>query len=250
MSIVDQSKNHEATVYVGNIDERVTEPLMWELFLQAGPVVNVNIPKDRVTQTHQGFGFVEFITPEDAHYASKVMHLVKLFGKPIRCNRAQQDKAQELDVGANLFIGNLDPEVDEKVLQDSFSSFGPIVQARVARDTSGFSKGHGFISFETFQAADAAVEAMNGQFLMNRCISVSYALKKDGKGERHGTAAERLLASQAPKTAKSHRVVTNQPKEGGYGQHMNIMSQFQQEMDPSQYQQYDPSQYQQYYQQT
>jgi splicing factor 3B subunit 4 len=31
---------------------------------------------------------------------------------------------------------------------------------------------------------------------MNRAITVSYALKKDGKGERHGSAAERLLAAQ------------------------------------------------------
>lgn len=40
---------------------------------------------------------------------------------------------------------------------------------------------------------------MNGQFLMNKAIIVQYAFKKDGKGERHGTPAERLLAAQARK---------------------------------------------------
>jgi hypothetical protein len=30
---------------------------------------------------------------------------------------------------------------------------------------------------------------MNGQYLMNKPITVSYAFKKDGKGERHGSAA-------------------------------------------------------------
>jgi splicing factor 3B subunit 4 len=34
---------------------------------------------------------------------------------------------------------------------------------------------------------------------MNKAITVQYAFKKDGKGERHGTAAERLLAAQARK---------------------------------------------------
>ena len=64
---------------------------------------------------------------------------------------------------------------------------------QIARDNAtGFSKGHGFISFDSFTAADAAIEAMNGQFLMNRCITVSYAMKKDGNGERHGTAAGKL----------------------------------------------------------
>lgn len=40
---------------------------------------------------------------------------------------------------------------------------------------------------------------MNGQYLMNKEVSVQYAYKKDGKGERHGDAAERMLAAQARK---------------------------------------------------
>lgn len=35
---------------------------------------------------------------------------------------------KSLDIGANLFIGNLDPEVDEKLLYDTFSAFGVILQ--------------------------------------------------------------------------------------------------------------------------
>jgi splicing factor 3B subunit 4 len=37
--------------------------------------------------------------------------MIKLYGKPIKVNKASQDKRAQ-DVGANLFIGNLDPEVD------------------------------------------------------------------------------------------------------------------------------------------
>ncbi len=40
--------------------------------------------------------------------------MVKLFGKPLRVNKSAQDRNTQ-DVGANLFIGGLDPEVDEKV---------------------------------------------------------------------------------------------------------------------------------------
>lgn len=84
---------------------------MWELFLQCGPVgapraardttltmlmrawgpppvtVNVFIPKDRVTGLHQGFGFVEFLTEEDADYAIKILNMIKLFNKPLRVNK-------------------------------------------------------------------------------------------------------------------------------------------------------------------
>lgn len=181
------------------MDDKVTETLLWELFVQAGPVVNVHMPKDRVTQTHQGYGFVEFLSEEDADYAIKIMNMIKLYGKPIRVNKASAHQ-KNLDVGANIFIGNLDPEVDEKLLYDTFSAFGVILQTpKIMRDPeTGNSKGFAFINFASFEASDAAMDAMNGQYLCNRPISVSYAFKKDSKGERHGSAAERLLAAQNP----------------------------------------------------
>jgi splicing factor 3B subunit 4 len=192
-----QDRNQEATCYVGNIDPQANEELVWELFVQAGPVVNVYLPKDRVTNEHQGYGFVEFRSEEDADYAIKVLNMVKVFGKPLRVNKAASDRNTQ-EVGANLFVGGLDPEVDEKLLYDTFSAFGVVVGApKVMRDPdTGISKGFGFISFDSFEASDAALEAMNGQYLMNRPLSISYAFKKDTKGERHGTPAERLLAAQ------------------------------------------------------
>jgi splicing factor 3B subunit 4 len=33
-----------------------------------------------------------------------------------------------LDVGATIFVGNLAPEVDEKILYDTFIAFGTILQ--------------------------------------------------------------------------------------------------------------------------
>ena len=58
---------------------------------------------------------------------------------------------------------------------------------------TGNSKGFAFINFASFAASDAAIEAMHGQYLSNRPISVSYAFKKDSKGERHGSAAGKLF---------------------------------------------------------
>lgn len=157
------------------------------------------MPKDRVTQMHQGYGFVEFLGEEDADYAIKIMNMIKLYGKPIRVNKASAHQ-KNLDVGANIFIGNLDPEVDEKLLYDTFSAFGVILQTpKIMRDPeTGNSKGFAFINFASFEASDSAMDAMNWQYLCNRPITVSYAFKKDSKGERHGSAAERLLAAQNP----------------------------------------------------
>jgi len=191
-------RNQEATVYVGNLDPKIDEEVLWELMVQAGPVANIHLPRDKITNTHQGYGFVEFKNEDDAHYSIKILNMVRLFGKPIRINPSSQDKKTN-EVGANLFIGNLEPEVDEKMLYDTFSAFGVLLFAKVMRDPdSGEPRGFGFISYDTFEASDAALAAMNGQFLCNRPISCSYAYKKETKGERHGSAAERLIAANRP----------------------------------------------------
>eukprot|EP01135_Chromosphaera_perkinsii_P009454 Nk52_evm12s1762 gene=Nk52_evmTU12s1762 len=202
-SFVVPEKNQDATIYVGNLDDLVTDAIVWELFVQAGPVLKVHMPKDRITQKHQGYAFVEFVSEDDAEYAIKIMNMIKLFGKPIRVNKASADR-KNLDVGANVFIGNLATEVDEKMLYDTFSAFGVILQTpTIMRDhESGVSKGYAFINFASFEASDAAIDAMNGQHFCNRPISLDYAFKKDSRGQRHGTEAERLLAAQNPLLAK------------------------------------------------
>ena len=78
---------------------------------------------------------------------------------------------------------------------------------------TGNSKGFAFVNYASFESSDAAIEAMNGQHLSNRAISVSYAFKKDSKGERHGSAAERMLAAQNPLTQidRPHQLFADAP---------------------------------------
>lgn len=154
-----------------------------------------------MTGQHQGFGFVEFNQEVDAEYAHRVMQGVKLYGRPIRCNKASAASRAKVgtssfDVGANLFVGNLSAEADERMLFDTFSRFGAILSTpRVMRDPeTNEPKGFAFVCFADFDASDAAIAQMNGQYLAGRPINVQYALKKDSKGERHGSEAERLLA--------------------------------------------------------
>ncbi|WWC61955.1 uncharacterized protein I303_104541 [Kwoniella dejecticola CBS 10117] len=235
----EQDRNQEATVYLGNLDEKCSDALIWELMLQAGPVSNVFLPKDRISMSHQGFGFCEFLTEADAEYAVKIMNQIKLYGKPIRVNKASYDKKQ-LDVGANLFVGSLDPLVDENTLADTFGTFGQLAEPpKIARDpTTGLSKGYAFIAYNDFEAADMAIENMNGQFFGGRQISVQYAFKKDGKGERHGGQAERLLAAQA----KKHQLLpgSSTPAYQYQGQFAGALANAQTNAPPAQMPSYPP----------
>ena len=93
----------------------LADELVWELFTQCGPVASVSIPKDRVSGKHQGFGFVEFRFEHDAEYASKIMNMIKVFDKHIKVNKSSHGSRVH-EIGANLFVGNLDESVDEKLL--------------------------------------------------------------------------------------------------------------------------------------
>lgn len=211
-----EERNQEATLYVGNVDQKIDEEVLWELMVQAGPLASVHLPKDKITQQHMGYGFIEYKNEEDADYSIKVLNMVKLFGKPIRLNKSSRDK-RVAEVGANLFVGNLGEEVDEKTLYDTFASFGVLLFAKIMRDENNESKGFGFISYDTFEAGDNALTSMNGQFLCNRPISVSYAYKKDSRGERHGSAAERLLADHRPDAGAKGRLMENGKGDGRPG---------------------------------
>ncbi len=208
-----EHRNQDATVYVGNLDGACSENLLLELFVQVGRVKSVYMPKDKVTQAHNGYGFVEFLDVIDADYAITILNMIKFFGRPLKVSKSSLNNKAELsrDVGANLFIGNLDPnDVDENLLYDTFSAFGTLIrQPRIMRDEdTNQSKGFGFVSFDSFEASDTALECMNGQYLGNRQIVVQYAFKKDtagdsetvgrpvGEAQRHGSRAERMLAAQ------------------------------------------------------
>lgn len=60
-----------------------------------------------------------------------------------------------------------------QLLYDTFSAFGMIIQTpKIMRDPeSGASRGFGFVSYDSFEASDAAIEAMHGQYLCNRCAA-------------------------------------------------------------------------------
>lgn len=219
-----EHRNQEATCYVGNLDPAVTDDILVELFTQIGRVNSVHMPKDKLTGLHSGYGFVEFLDVTDADYAIQIMSMVKLLSRPMRVSKSSLDKKSgsgTLDVGANLFIGNLDPsDVDEKLLYDTFSAFGTIIKPpKIMRDDmTNQSRGFGFVSFDAFEASDLAIECMHNQYLCNRQITVQYAFKKastttagegndmvaeGGRGpggmpERHGSRAERMLAAANP----------------------------------------------------
>lgn len=72
----------------------------------------------------------------------------------------------------NLFIKNLDQDIDSNSLFSHFRHYGHIVSARVMRDDRGNSRGFGFVSFQTPDQASRAMNAMNNVRIGTKHIAV------------------------------------------------------------------------------
>ncbi|ELT97731.1 hypothetical protein CAPTEDRAFT_180028 [Capitella teleta] len=72
------SDSADRTIWCGNLPDDITEELLYELFLQAGPLCKVNIPKESSGRLKR-FGFIEFRHSESVPYAIELMNGIKLF---------------------------------------------------------------------------------------------------------------------------------------------------------------------------
>lgn len=81
------------TVYVGNLDERVTDRVLYDILIQAGRLVDLYIPKDKENEKPKGYAFAQYETEEVAEYAVKLFSgLVVLFNKTLKFAISGKDK--------------------------------------------------------------------------------------------------------------------------------------------------------------
>ncbi|XP_074652494.1 uncharacterized protein LOC141906915 [Tubulanus polymorphus] len=73
----------EKCLFVGNVPDDTTEELLYELFLQAGPLEKVHIPIDRESGKKKRFAFVNFKHAASVPYAINILKGVKLFDNPL-----------------------------------------------------------------------------------------------------------------------------------------------------------------------
>ena len=96
--------------------------------------------------------------------------LIKL--RPCRIMWSQRDPALRKTGAGNIFIKNLDENIDNKALHDTFAAFGNILSCKVATDPQGNSHGYGFVHYDAGEAALAAIEGVNGMLLNDKVVFV------------------------------------------------------------------------------
>ncbi|MCU6131988.1 RNA-binding protein [Clostridioides difficile] len=81
------------------------------------------------------------------------------------------------------FVGGLAWATDDQSLQNAFSKYGDVIDSKIITDReTGRSRGFGFVTFASDEAMRQAIEAMNGQDLDGRNITVNEAQSRRSGG--------------------------------------------------------------------
>jgi cold-inducible RNA-binding protein len=79
-----------------------------------------------------------------------------------------------------LFVGNLSFNTTENDLSDAFGAHGTVVEANLMMDRmSGRPRGFGFVTMGTAEEAQKAIDALNGQQLDGRALTVNVARPRE-----------------------------------------------------------------------
>lgn len=193
-SKVEELKARFTNVYVKNLDLEMDDDQFNEMFSKYGPVTSAVVSRDE-DGVSKGFGFVNFEEHEHAVAAVEDLHDQEIDGRKLFVTRAQKKHEREEELrrqyeqakfeklskyqGVNLYIKNLDDDVDDERLRQEFAVFGTITSAKVMRDEKNVTKGFGFVCYASPDEATKAVTEMNGRMLGNKPLYVALAQRKD-----------------------------------------------------------------------
>jgi len=177
-------KSGVGNVFIKNLHKDIDNKAIFDTFSAFGNILSCRVATDEQGNS-RGYGFVHFETEEAANEAIAKVNGMLLNEKKVFVGRFVPRSERERMMGdrarlfTNVYVKNFGDELDDDKLKEMFEAYGKITSARVMSDPSGKSKGFGFVSFESPEAAEEAVKELNDKELGNgKKIYVGRAQKK------------------------------------------------------------------------
>ncbi|XP_046327879.1 ELAV-like protein 1 isoform X2 [Haliotis cracherodii] len=155
----------KTNLIVNYLPQTMTQEDIRSLFSSIGEVESCKLIRDKPTVSPSGqslgYGFVNYKRIEDAEKAINTLNGLRLQNKTIKVSYARP--SSESIKGANLYICGLPKSMTQQDLEKLFSQCGKIITSRILYDnTTGLSKGVGFIRFDQRVEAERAINKLHG----------------------------------------------------------------------------------------
>ncbi|XP_076331785.1 ELAV-like protein 2 isoform X4 [Tachypleus tridentatus] len=146
---------------VNYLPQTMTQEEIRSLFSSIGEVESCKLIRDKITVGQSlGYGFVNYVRPEDAEKAINTLNGLRLQNKIIKVSYARP--SSEAIKGANLYVSGLPKSMTQQELENMFAPYGRIITSRILCDNvKGLSKGVGFVRFDQRLEADRAIKHLH-----------------------------------------------------------------------------------------
>jgi len=177
------------SLYIGDLSVKVTGKDLEKKISKVARPVSVKVCLHPKTGLSLGYAYANFDCEEKAEKVLKEFQSSLLLNKPMRImyyNKKNVDRNSQL-WRSNVFVKNLDSDVDNKRLQTAFSAYGQILSCKVETDDRGRSKCFGFVQFKSESSAWKAINDLHGLVINEKelyvCIKKSVRDRIDEERE-------------------------------------------------------------------
>ena len=126
------SEDSKTNLIVNYLPQTMTQEEIRSLFSSIGEVESCKLIRDKVTGQSLGYGFVNYVRPEDADKAINTLNGLRLQNKTIKVSFARP--SSEAIKGANLYVSGLPKAMTQQELEALFTPFGRIITSRILCD--------------------------------------------------------------------------------------------------------------------
>jgi nucleolin len=208
----EEVSSEPATLFVGRLSWNIDDAWLQREFEKYPGVTSARVISDRATGRSKGYGYVDFESKTVAEKALEEMQGAELDGRPINVDlstskpksqnpsdrsndRASKYGDAKSEPSDTLFIGNLSFDSNRDSVQEFFAEYGPVLGVRLpTHPETEQLKGFGYVQFESSDAAQKALDNLNGQYLNDRAVRLDFSTPKPqndrggfgGRGGRGG----------------------------------------------------------------
>ncbi len=167
-------------LFVGGLNYISMRADIKSYFETFGPVSSCSLLTDKSTGKSRCFAFVSIEDPDLSLKEKILSRKHEINGKIVDVKLAVEGKKREemLDSSKKIFVGGLDPTVNNDDLREYFSKYGPVREACVLFDNNrGASRCFGFVTFEKRETVEKLV-LNNNYSIKGKTVDVKQALPK------------------------------------------------------------------------